>query len=139
MLRIATNDPQDSLAFNDLAIITDPSYGRFYFHCSAPYAAVIISLAARQKSDPISFIPEGDAAARQIIRGQLHPYFISRKDPDKIHADLSGNMGQDLMPILQFDTEHCIGQRFRNDSLDFNRFFFGHRLLLRRSILPELK
>jgi len=70
---------------------------------SSPRAAHFDLFPAAEKSGFILFIPEGDPAAQQIVRRQLHPYFVSWKDPDEVHADLSGNMGQDLMPILQLD------------------------------------
>jgi hypothetical protein len=62
MFGIAANHPQDPLALNNLATMTDPSDGRFYFHCSAPYVAVTIFYRLR-KNQSILFIPESDAAS----------------------------------------------------------------------------
>jgi hypothetical protein len=47
-----------------------------------------------------------------------------------MHPHFSRNMGKHLMFVLQFNLEHRVGQCFQNNTLNNNRFFFGHRQLL---------
>src|SRR3981081_3538822 len=64
-----------------------------------------------------------DAAARQIVRRKLHGDFVACKDTNKIFAHLPGNMREHAMFVLQFDTEHGIGQRLNYRRHHFDGIF----------------
>lgn len=41
-------------------------------------------------------------------------------------AHFSGEMGQDLMLVVEFDSEHSAWKNCRNGAFEFNRFFATH-------------
>ena len=48
-----------------------------------------------------------------------------------MHAHFSGNVGQHLVAVFEFDTKHCVWERFYNHAFQQNRVF----LRLRQGIL----
>src|SRR5580658_9651010 len=53
-------------------------------------------------------------AARQIVRRELHRYFVSRQNPDEILSHLAGNVRQHLMLVLELHAKHRIWQRLNH-------------------------
>lgn len=47
-----------------------------------------------------SFVPIGDTATGEVVRGQLNLNSITRKYPDVVHPHFAGYMGQHLVAIL---------------------------------------
>jgi hypothetical protein len=66
-----------------------------------------------------------DATAREVVRRELDLDAVTRSDADVVHAHLPGNVGEDLVPVLEFDTEHGIGERFDDRSFDQDRVVLG--------------
>lgn len=56
-----------------------------------------------------------------------------------MHAHLSGDRCQDLMPIFQPDAKHGIGEGLQNDAILLDQGLFGHMKLgvQRYSTHPE--
>jgi len=75
------------------------------------------------------FIPEIDPTTGQVVRRQFHPHFVAGQDPDIVHAHLSGDRCQDLMPIFQPDAKHGIGEGLQNDAILLDQGLFGHMKL----------
>ena len=75
------------------------------------------------------FISEIDPAACQVVRRQFHPHFVTRQNPDVVHAHFSGDRSQDLMPIFQPDAKHGIGEGLQNDAILLDQGLFGHMKL----------
>src|SRR5579871_1611994 len=71
----------------------------------------------------------GDATAREVVRCQLHLDLVAGSDADVVHAHLSGDVGEDLVPVLQLAPKHGVRQRFYDRAFDQNRVV----LLLRDS------
>ncbi len=46
-----------------------------------------------------------------------------------MHAHLSGDRSQDLMPIFQPDAKHGIGEGLQNDAILLDQGLFGHMKL----------
>src|ERR1039458_2412032 len=67
----------------------------------------------------ILLLPERDAAPREIVRGQLHFYFIARQNLDVMHAHLPGNVRQDRVAALNFHFEHRVRERLYHPSIHF--------------------
>ena len=44
-----------------------------------------------------------------------------------MHAHLAGDVGQDFMAVLEFNSKHCIGERFNDLPLQDDRIFLGLR------------
>lgn len=42
-----------------------------------------------------------------------------------MHSELAGNMGENLMTVLQLHLEHGIWQRFNNRAFDLNDVFLS--------------
>lgn len=72
----------------------------------------------------ILFAPECYAPTRQIVGRNLYLNPIPRQYPDKMHSDLSGYVGQNLMPVIQGHLEHGVGQRLLDDTFYFYEVFF---------------
>src|SRR3990172_12615517 len=68
-----------------------------------------------------------DPATRQVVRRQLDADPVARKDPDEVHAELAADVGEYPMTVLELDSEHRIGQRLDDRTLDLDRVLLGHR------------
>ena len=55
----------------------------------------------------------GDSSPGQIIRGHLHGHLIAGQDPDEVHPQLAGDMGQDGVPVSDVDLKHVAGGKCR--------------------------
>lgn len=75
------------------------------------------------------FRPVNDPAPGQIIGRQFNRHLVSGKYFNEVHAHLSRNMGKDTMPIIQFNTEHGIGQGLDNTPFNLYWFFFRHKAM----------
>src|SRR4029450_9262798 len=74
-----------------------------------------------------SFVAIGDATPAEVVGRELDLHTITREDADVMHAHLAGDVGQDLVPVLQFDTEHRVGEGFGHRPLQDDRIFLGFR------------
>ena len=54
-------------------------------------------------------VPENDAIPGEVVRGDFDLDAVARKDPDAMHAHLSGTVGQHVMPVLKLYLEHRVG------------------------------
>ena len=66
-----------------------------------------------------------DAAAGQVVGGELDRDLIPRVNADEVHAHLAGNMGHDAMAVRQFNLEHGIGQRLNDLAFHFDDIVLG--------------
>ena len=110
VLGILADDHDFALALDDLALLAHGLHGRSDFHL------LYLLLAS-----------PGDAAAGQIVRGHLDRDLVAGKDPDKVHPELAGNMGQDDMAVADIHLEHRVGQGFNDRALEFNYIVFCQR------------
>src|SRR5277367_888093 len=62
----------------------------------------------------------GDTAAGQIIGRQFDCHFVAGKYFYVMHAHLSRNMRENLVPVIEGNPEHRVGQRFLHAALYFN-------------------
>lgn len=70
-----------------------------------------------------------DASTREVIGGQLDDYAILWEDADVVLTHLAGNVGQNLVAVVQLDTEHRVWQGFNNATLNLDgAFLFCHNL-----------
>ena len=58
--------------------------------------------------------PPNDAASSQIVRRKFNTHLITRQDSDVIFPQLSSNMSQDQVFVVQLHTEHGIRQSFQD-------------------------
>ena len=64
-----------------------------------------------------SLVAESDAPLRQVVGRHLHPDLVAGKDLDIMHAHLASDVSGDFVAVLEFDAEHCIGERFDDDAV----------------------
>ena len=64
--------------------------------------------------------PRLEVVGREL---DLHP--VAGGDADVVHAHLPGDVSQHLVPVLQLDTEHGVGQRLDDRSLHQDRVVLG--------------
>jgi hypothetical protein len=69
------------------------------------------------------FVPVNDSPAIQVVGTQLHGHAVTRQDANEVLPHPSGNMGQHLVIVLEFDLEHGVGQRFCDHCHYLNRVF----------------
>ena len=67
----------------------------------------------------------GDATTGQVVRSEFDLHLVAREDTDVVHAHLSGNVGQDLVSVLEFDSEYRVGQWLDHCSLHEDRVVLG--------------
>src|ERR1700682_875087 len=72
-------------------------------------------------------LPIRDAAARQVVRGQLQLHAIARQDADAELAHLSARVRQDGVLVVQLDAIVPAGQLLADRAFDFDAcFLLGH-------------
>jgi hypothetical protein len=69
---------------------------------------------------------ENDSPALQVVRRQFHNDLVTRKNFDKMHPHLPGDVGKYSMAVLQLHSEHGVWQRLNHNTFDFNGILFGH-------------
>ncbi len=68
-------------------------------------------------------VPENDATPGEVVGRDLNLHSITRKDPDPMHAHLSGAVGQHVMPVFELHLEHCVRQWFNDGPLERDALF----------------
>ena len=68
-------------------------------------------------------VPIGDAATFEVVRGQFDLDLVAGQDADVVHAHLPGDVGENLMAIVQLDAEHGIGEGLGDGALHDDRIF----------------
>src|SRR5215204_5696281 len=69
----------------------------------------------------------GDAAAREIVRGELDLDLVAREDADVVLAHLPRDRREDIVPALDLDSEHRARQGLDDLALDLDLLFLcGH-------------
>jgi hypothetical protein len=71
----------------------------------------------------------GNSSAGQVIGRHLDRYLIAGKDADEIHAQLSGDMGKNLMSVADIHLKHGIRQCFNYGTFKLNYVVFSQAFL----------
>lgn len=66
------------------------------------------------------FHPVGYASPCQVIGRKLDLDIVPRQDTDIEFAHLAGDMGKNLVTVLQFDPEHGIWQGLLHNAINFD-------------------
>ena len=97
---------------------------------TTPWRRTTLHFSQRFLTEAWTFIclPEtiSNPAPGQVIGRQFHQYLVSGEDPDKVHPNFSGRMGQNSVPICQFYTKHRVWQILFYRAFNLNRLFFRH-------------
>ena len=70
-------------------------------------------------------VPVRDATPSEVVGGEFHLHLVAGKDADVVHAHLSGDVGQDFVPVVERDLEHCVRKRFEDLAFQHDRVFLG--------------
>ena len=68
--------------------------------------------------------PPGDATSGEVVRRHLHRHLVTGEDTDEVHAELSGDMGQDNVPIPDVHMEGRVGQGLGDDPFQLDHIAF---------------
>src|SRR5688572_26636495 len=113
---VGTDDVHAALAADDLAILAAAADGWIDLHDVSFY------FPGRARSG----VAVDDAATIQIVGRHLDGDRIPGQDADVVHADLAGDVRQDLVSVGQHHLEARVGQAFPHLRLEPDVFFLGH-------------
>lgn len=98
-----------------------------------PLRFTILQFAQIFLTDALTFInsqlsvSQDDSTFREIVRAHLERHAIPWQKTDIMHAHAAGNMSQDLMPVIETDTESSAGKCFEHFALYPDQFLIiGH-------------
>ena len=66
-----------------------------------------------------------NATSGEVVRGEFDLDLVAGQDADVVHPHLSGDVSQQLVAVVELDTEHGVGQALKNRALHQNCVFFG--------------
>ena len=114
--------PADHLALLAHLLHGRTNLHRFSIVCRSGRVGTGVAVSVR--TDRL-LVPIRDAATTQVVGGELHLDAITRQDPDVVHSHLARDVREHLVPILELDAEHGVGQRFDNRSFHQDRVVLG--------------
>src|SRR5678816_4932474 len=79
---------------------------------------------------------EGDAAAREVVRGQFDLHTVTRKNPDVVLAHLPGDLREHGLAALELDAEHRARQGLDHLALDLDLLFLDCQPTPRAGLVP---
>src|SRR6188768_888600 len=62
-----------------------------------------------------------DPAAAEVVGRELDLHAVTREDPDVVHPHLARDVCEHLVPVLELDAKHGVGEWFDHGSLDQDR------------------
>ena len=68
-------------------------------------------------------VPVRDATPGEVVGSEFHLHLVAGEDADVVHAHLAGDVGQDFVPVVERDLEHCVRKRFEDLALEHDRVF----------------
>ena len=70
-------------------------------------------------------VPVRDATSGEVVGGEFHLHLVAGENADVVHAHLSGDVGQDFVPVVERDLEHGDRKRFEDLAFQHDRVFLG--------------
>src|ERR1700688_1312242 len=80
--------------------------------------------ASRRPAVTLLAVAVDDAAARQVVRRELDPDAVPRRDADEVAPHAPRGVGDELVAVLELDLEHGVRQGLRHDGVHDDRCFF---------------
>lgn len=71
-------------------------------------------------------VSETDPSFRQVVWRHFHLDPVARQNLDVVHPHFAGDVGRDDVTILQFHSEHGVGQRFEDGPVLGDGRLFRH-------------
>src|SRR2546430_16070380 len=75
-----------------------------------------------------SLVPERYTPASEVVGGDREGHPVAREHADAEATHLPRDRSEHVMTVRQMHTKRGIGQHVLHDTVDFYRFFLGHRL-----------
>src|SRR5688572_31843129 len=70
----------------------------------------------------------GDATLGQVVGGHFDLHLVAGQDADVVLAHPPGDMGNDLVAVLESHAEHGVRKGFRHRALEFDHIVFCHEV-----------
>src|SRR6266545_8220608 len=80
--------------------------------------------------DGLSLVSIGNAATREVVRGELHLHTIAGQDADVVLAHLARDLCENGMAAVDLHPEHQAGERLDDLSFDLDLLFLDRHSLL---------
>src|ERR1039458_6204363 len=87
------------------------------------FTSLSSSLSSRCRA--CSLVPVGDPPPAQVIRRDLPLHLVAGQDPDPVHPHPPGAVRQHLVPVLELNPEHGVGQRLHHRPVQHDGVFLG--------------
>ena len=81
---------------------------------------------SQQQKCKHSAVAVSDPALGQIVGRHFNLDLVAGQDADVVLAHPAGDMGDDLVAILQLDPEHGVREGFRDSAFEFDDVVFRH-------------
>src|SRR5437773_855233 len=75
-----------------------------------------------------SAVAVGDAAAGEVVGGELDPDAVARQDTDEEFAHAARDVGQHAVAVLELDLERGVGEGFLDDGVKLDVVGSWHQL-----------
>ena len=118
--RVDADDPHRAVPTDHLALVAHLLHRRSNLHNS-----LSPSLLGGIPACGALLVAVCDAAAAEVVGRELDLHPVARRDADVVHPHLPGYVSKHLVPVLQLDTEHGVGQRLDHRSFDQDRVVLG--------------
>ena len=130
--RVVADDHHAAVATDDLALVADLLDARLNLHeilfrVTIPWREPGWCAVKRLAMSRSSLVAVDDPTASEVIGRQLNDDTVRRQDSDVVLTHLAADRGKNAVPVLEFDTEHGVGQSLNDSSLQFEcSLFLGH-------------
>ena len=71
----------------------------------------------------LSLVSIRDTTPGEVVWGELYLNSVAWENADVVHAHLAGDVSQHFVAVLEFDTEHCIRERFDDRAFQHDGVF----------------
>lgn len=71
-------------------------------------------------------VTESDATLVQVVWGHFQCHTVTRDDADVVFLHFAGGVSDQLVTVVEIDTEAHFRQDFRDETIHFDQFFFSH-------------
>src|SRR5215471_479698 len=103
--RVRADDHDPAMPADDPALAADLLHTRLDLHVGS----TVLSR-GDDPPDPPLLVPVDDPPTAEVVGTQLDDDSVIGEDPDVVHPHLPADVGQDLVPVVEFHPEKGVGQ-----------------------------
>ena len=145
VLRVLADNHYAALAANDLALLTDRLYRRSYLHCFLPPSKFLVGwdtgfpatagASVTKRLRPLLLLgTPSNTTAGQVVGRHLNGDLVAGENADKVHAELAGDVRQNLVTTRDLNLERGVWQRLYDGTFQLNYVVFCHKVILPSSV-----